>query len=133
MLGEIILAFATIFGPPKLDRYNPNPALACARVVLGKPRNVDTEIFAVASYKLPCGARLRICYGDRCVQARVLDRGPQRAQLVGPHADDIDLSIGLARALGIGDEQGRTTCPNAHRYRGCPITYIVDRYDPPRS
>lgn len=130
---DVILAFATIFGPPKMDRHNPNPALACARAVLGKPRDVDTEILAVASYKLPCGARLRVCYGDRCVRARVLDRGPQRAQPDGPRENDIDLSIGLAQALGIGDERGRTTCPDAHKYRGCPITYTVDRYEPPRS
>lgn len=35
--------------------------------------------------------------------------------------------------LGIGDEQGRTTCKDAHKFRGCPITYTVDRYEPPRS
>ena len=130
---EIIVAFATIFGPSHMDPFNPHPSLACAREVFGRPRAVDVAISAVASYKHPCGTRLRICSPKRCIVARVLDRGPRRARLDGPHTDDLDLSVALARALGIGDMRGRPTCKRAEPSRGCPITYTVDRYDPPRS
>ena len=139
MFGAVIFAFATVFGPPKLDPYNPNPSLACARAVFGKPRNVNTKVFAIASYKLPCGARVRVCAGRRCVIARVLDRGPQRAKLSGKHTDDIDLSVAFARALGIGNAQGQAVCEGEDPFRGCPITYTVDlssptvNYNPPRS
>lgn len=137
MFGQIIIAFATIFGPPSLDPHNPNGSLACARAAVGRKQRVDAEVFAVASYKLPCGARIRVCYGDRCETARVLDRGPRRAQLTGRHVDDLDLSIGLARALGIGEvtkaKTIKTTCRDADKFRGCPVTYTVERYEPSRS
>lgn len=139
MIGEIIFAFATIFGPANLDPFNPNSSMSCAREVFGRPRAVNTAIFAVASYKHLCGERLRICYGNRCVVARVLDRGPRRARLSGPYTDDLDLSVALARALGISNARGQSICKRAHRRRGCSITYTVEReqpfvnYHPPRS
>lgn len=138
MLG-IIFAFATVFGPAHLDRLNPNPSMSCARRTFGRPAAVDTSVFAVASYKHPCGAWLRVCAGDRCVLAQVLDRGPRRARLSGPYTDDLDLSIALAKALGIGNARGQATCRGEHKRRGCPITYTIDlrnpfaNYKPPRS
>lgn len=43
----------------------------------------------VAHKSLPCGTRLRVCYRGRCVNARVMDRGPY----VGGREFDLDAPV----------------------------------------
>lgn len=50
---------------------------------------------SVATFLVPCGARLRICLGRRCVTATRRDSGPYVA------GRDIDLNLGVVRALGV--------------------------------
>jgi 3D (Asp-Asp-Asp) domain-containing protein len=49
---------------------------------------------AIATYLVPCGRSLQICYGGRCIIAVRRDSGPHvRGRL-------IDLQLGAVRALG---------------------------------
>lgn len=49
---------------------------------------------SVATFLVPCGRRLVVCYRSRCVVARRTDSGPFVA------GRQIDLNVGAARALG---------------------------------
>ena len=53
------------------------------------------RLMGVAHRTLPCGTRVTFSYGDRVVEARVVDRGPYA------HGVDFDLTWGAARALGV--------------------------------
>jgi rare lipoprotein A (peptidoglycan hydrolase) len=55
-----------------------------------------TSTVGVANRSLPCGTRLVICYGSRCVATSVVDRGPFVA------GRDFDLTGALAWRLGFG-------------------------------
>lgn len=149
LAGEPITSAATTFGPSSLDPLgNPAPgALACWRSVPGTPHYLDETTLAVASYKWQCGDLLRICSGERCVEARVLDRGPARARLCAFHGSDdpkclihgtlttdIDVTFPVGVALGIADAHGRATrgCRALYqangKTRGCAVTYrVVER------
>lgn len=48
----------------------------------------------VATYLVPCGARLEVCYRGRCVTVTRTDSGPHVA------GRQIDLQFGVVRALG---------------------------------
>ncbi len=60
----------------------------------GAPRLHDSAR-SVATFLIPCGARMRVCYRDRCVVVVRRDSGPY----VGGRG--IDLNIGVVRALGL--------------------------------
>lgn len=53
----------------------------------------DPDI-TVATFLVPCGARIRICLGRRCVVAVRKDSGPYAA------GRQLDLNLGVVRALG---------------------------------
>lgn len=53
------------------------------------------RLMGVAHRTLPCGTRVTFSYGDRVVEATVVDRGPYA------HGVDFDLTWGAARALGV--------------------------------
>lgn len=48
----------------------------------------------VATFLVPCGARIRICLGRRCVTATRKDSGPYAP------GRQLDLNLGVVRALG---------------------------------
>lgn len=52
-----------------------------------------TRTFGVAHRSLPCGTRLLICRGRRCVTAYVIDRGPFN------YSRDLDLTAATATSL----------------------------------
>jgi rare lipoprotein A len=56
---------------------------------------MDCGAMVFAHRTLPLGSVHRLCSASRCVMARVVDRGPYVA------GRNLDLSPGLARALGI--------------------------------
>ena len=71
-----------------------NASVFCDRVtVSGGGMNCGAMVFAHRT--LPLGSSHRLCSAHGCVTARVVDRGPYIA------GRNLDLSPGLARALGI--------------------------------
>jgi len=84
-----------------VDIYNPNPTLACTGQL------IDDNSYIVAHRSLPCGTLVRVCNKDmsKCVQARVLDRGPygckrKRGNVCEEYRSDLDLSLATAKAIG---------------------------------
>lgn len=57
-------------------------------------RPLSDSRLAVATFLVPCGARMRVCYRARCVTVTRTDSGP----FVGGRT--IDLQLGVVRALG---------------------------------
>ncbi|MFL5911446.1 MAG: septal ring lytic transglycosylase RlpA family protein [Gaiellaceae bacterium] len=57
---------------------------------------LTTSLVGVAHKSLACGARLLVCYGGRCSEASVVDRGPYVA------GREFDLTGALAWRLGFG-------------------------------
>ncbi len=70
-----------------------NASVFCDRVTASGGMNCAALVFAHRT--LPLGSMHRLCSAARCVMARVVDRGPYVA------GRNLDLSPGLARALGI--------------------------------
>jgi hypothetical protein len=52
---------------------------------------------SVATFQVPCGTRVQICIGARCVTATRNDSGPYVAGRL------FDLNVGVVRALGFSD------------------------------
>lgn len=65
----------------------------------GAPRLRDWQL-SVATFLVPCGARVRICVGRRCVTARRWDSGPFLRGRFVPSWRGFDLNVGVVRALG---------------------------------
>jgi hypothetical protein len=59
----------------------------------GAPPLRDTAL-SVATFLVPCGTRLRICYQRRCATATRWDSGPYAP------GRGFDLNLGVVRALG---------------------------------
>ncbi len=91
-LISVFVAFL-IFTP--INSYaNNNASVFCDRVTAsGHGMNCGAMVFAHKT--LPLGSMHRLCSGQRCVMARVVDRGPYIK------GRNLDLSPGLARALGV--------------------------------
>lgn len=58
------------------------------------------DALTVATYLVPCGAHLQVCAGGRCVTVTRRDSGP--AAWTGAQ---LDLNIGVVRALGVASER----------------------------
>ena len=71
-----------------------NASVFCDRMT-ASGGGMDCGAMVFAHRTLPLGSMHRLCSGARCVSARVVDRGPHVA------GRDLDLSPGLARALGV--------------------------------
>ncbi len=83
----------TVFS--SVDKYNPNPHLACAVSKVLK----DSDL-VVAHRELPCNAKVVVCNQrtQLCVNAVVKDRGP--FGVLGSHYTSIiDLSPRVAKAI----------------------------------
>lgn len=94
---------ATTFGPSSMDAGNPDDSLACS-----PRRRLSVRDLVVASYALPCGARVLV-YAPRtgrAVVATVADRGPVRTRRRPElQRTDLDLAIATARAIGAGGRE----------------------------
>jgi hypothetical protein len=64
----------------------------------GAPALRDSAL-SVATFLVPCGARVRVCYRARCVVATRWDSGPY------VRGRTLDLNVGVVRALGFGSER----------------------------
>jgi len=70
-----------------------NASVFCDRVTATGSMNCNAMVFAHKTLRL--GSMHRLCSVQRCIMARVVDRGPY------VRGRDVDLSPGLARALGV--------------------------------
>lgn len=59
---------------------------------------LQDSALTVATFLVPCGGRVQICYRARCVVATRRDSGPYVA------GRGFDLNRGVVRALGVRDE-----------------------------
>jgi len=82
----------TVFRPGLASWYG--PGFYGRRTACGQ--TMSPSIIGVAHKTLPCGTRVTFRYGERTVQARVIDRGP----FVGSR--EWDLTVATKRALGFG-------------------------------
>jgi hypothetical protein len=57
-------------------------------------RRLRDDTLTLATYLVPCGVRVRVCVGSRCVTATRTDSGPHVA------GRGFDLALGTVRALG---------------------------------
>jgi hypothetical protein len=92
---------------PRAQKRKPAPfsfavASAYSRESSG-PRNgcdgseLHDADLSVATFQVPCGTRVQICIGARCVTATRNDSGPYVAGRL------FDLNVGVVRALGFSD------------------------------
>jgi len=87
---------------PRHGHGGGNASVFCDRVTAsGGGMNCAAMVFAHRT--LPLGSTHRLCSGTRCVMARVVDRGPYVA------GRNLDLSPGLARALGVVNGLGNVS------------------------
>ena len=80
-------------------RFRPAVASAYSRESSGPTNGCDgSELhdgdLSVATFQVPCGARVEICVGSTCVIAARKDSGPYVA------GRSFDLNVGVVRALG---------------------------------
>lgn len=73
-----------------------SPADSGTQTACGPALDWSTPTVATPNGTWPCGARLRVCLGRRCVVATRTDSGPFVA------GRGIDLAPGTYRALGFG-------------------------------
>lgn len=96
LAGSLRVGLATTFSAHG-DPGNPDPHAAC----LGRDLD-DARDVGVASRDLPCGARVVVCLPrrGRCVEGRVVDRGPYGRRRDGRFRADLDLTAKMRRRLG---------------------------------
>ena len=84
----------------RYDSFNPNPKLACTGEV------INDKSLVVAHRTLPCGTIVRVCNKDitKCIDARVLDRGPygckkKKDDLCEEYRSELDLSFAVGKSI----------------------------------
>jgi len=79
-----------------VDRFNPNPSLACK-----SGETLKDSSFVVAHRELPCNTRILVCNTrtSKCVESVVMDRGPYGVTK-SQYTSVIDLSLKTAKAIG---------------------------------
>jgi hypothetical protein len=95
MLLSLNAGVATTFSA-KGDPQNPRPYAACLR------RDLDDERdLIVAERSLPCGTNIIICLPrtNKCVRARVGDRGPYGKRRDGSFRATLDLAPAVRKKL----------------------------------